>query len=145
MHTLKALILSLTICVLALPVLAEDVISDTTTATPQTTTVAYYFYGTNRCANCLKIEKYSHETIEQSFSDKLSAGELSWMMKNLDDEANAHFIDEYKLFTKSLVLVRYENGQQVKWKNCDKIWEYLNDEAAFKKYVETEVATFLGS
>ena len=67
------------------------------------------------------------------------------MMKNLDEDANAHFIDDYKLFTKSLVLVRYENGQQTKWKNCDKVWELLHDEAAFKKYVESEVASFLGS
>lgn len=122
---------------------AQDVAADTTA--PQVTNVAYYFYNTVRCPSCLKIEKYSHESIEQSFAEKITAGELSWMMKNLDDEANAHFIDDYKLFTKALVLVRYENGEQVKWKNCDKVWELLHDEAAFKKYVETEVAAFLGS
>jgi agmatine/peptidylarginine deiminase len=93
----------------------------------------------------LKIEKYSHEAIEAGFADQLASGNLSWMMKNLDEETNAHFIDDYKLFTKALVLVRYENGQQVKWKNCDKVWELLNDEAEFKKYVEAQVAEFLGS
>lgn len=126
------------------PTLAEENAADTT-QTPQVTNVAYYFYSTVRCANCLKIEKYSHEAIEQSFAENISAGELTWMMKNLDDEANEHFIEEFKLFTKALVLVRYEDGQQVKWKNCDKIWELLGDEAEFKKYVEAEVSVFLGS
>jgi len=129
----------------AAPLLAEETAVDSTAATPQVTNVAYYFYNTIRCASCLKIEKYSHEAIEHGFADKLAAGELSWMMKNLDEEANFHFVDDYKLFTKALILVRYENGQQVKWKNCDKVWELLNDEAAFKKYVESEVADFLGS
>lgn len=129
----------------AAPLLAEETAVDSTAAAPQVTNVAYYFYNTIRCASCLKIEKYSHEAIERGFADKLAAGELSWMMKNLDEEANFHFVDDYKLFTKALILVRYEDGKQVKWKNCDKVWELLNDEAAFKKYVETEVASFLGS
>lgn len=129
----------------AAPLLAEETAVDSTAAAPQVTNVAYYFYNTIRCASCLKIEKYSHEAIERGFADKLAAGELSWMMKNLDEEANFHFVDDYKLFTKALILVRYEDGKQVKWKNCDKVWELLNDEAAFKKYVESEVADFLGS
>lgn len=126
------------------PVMAEETASDSA-ATPQITNVAYYFYSTVRCASCMKIEKYSHEAIEAGFTDQLASGELSWMMKNIDEEANAHFIDDFKLFTKALVLVRYENGQQVKWKNCDKVWEFLGDEAEFKKYVEAQVAEFLGS
>ncbi|MBK6765233.1 MAG: hypothetical protein IPG71_02645 [bacterium] len=139
------LILSLIACCAA-PLFADEPVTDSTVAAqPQVTNVAYYFYNTIRCQSCMKIEKFSHEAIEHSFAEQLAAGKLSWMMKNLDDEENAHFIDDYKLFTKALILVRYENGQQVKWKNCDKVWELLNDEAAFKKYVEAEVTTFLGS
>lgn len=121
----------------------ETAVVDSTS--PQVTNVAYYFCSTYRCSNCMTLEKYSHEAIQTGFADKLTTGELTWMMKNLDEEENAHFVDDFKLFTKALVLVRYENGKQTKWKNCDKIWELLNDEAAFKKYVQTEVASFLGS
>ena len=140
---MRVLIISLLMAV-ALPVLAEETTPDSA-ATPQVTNVAYYFYNTIRCSNCLKIEKYSHEAIENGFSEQLASGELSWMIKNLDEEANEHFVDDFQLFTKALVLVRYENGKQVKWKNCDKVWDYLNDEAEFKKYVEAQVAEFLGS
>ena len=36
--------------------------------------VAYYFHGTRRCANCRKIEAYSHEAIEVGF-----VKELEWL------------------------------------------------------------------
>ena len=142
---IRVFILALLLSVFALPAFAEETVAVADSTSPQVTNVAYYFFNTVRCPSCLKIEKYSHEAIETGFADRITTGELSWMMKNLDEDANAHFIDDYKLFTKSLVLVRYENGQQTKWKNCDKVWELLNDEPAFKKYVETEVAAFLGS
>ncbi|MBK6910948.1 MAG: hypothetical protein IPH10_08480 [bacterium] len=143
---MKTLFTVLLLALFASPVLAEEaaVATPDSAQTPQITNVAYYFMNTVRCPSCQKIEKYSHEAIEAGFAPQLAAGQLAWMMKNLDEEANAHFIDEYKLFTKSLVLVRYENGTQIKWKNCDKVWELLGDEAAFKKYVTAEVASFLG-
>lgn len=125
------------------PSFGQEVAADSSASV--VTNVAYYFCSTYRCSNCLTLEKYSHEAIQSGFTDQLASGNLSWIIKNLDEEENAHFVDDYKLFTKALVLVRYENGQQVKWKNCDKIWELLGDEAAFKKYVQSEVAAFLGS
>jgi len=142
---MRVFMLALLLSLFSLPLSAEETVVVADSTAPQVTNVAYYFFNTARCPSCLKIEKYSHEAIEAGFAEKMTSGELSWMMKNLDEDANAHFIDDYKLFTKSLVLVRYENGQQTKWKNCDKVWELLHDEAAFKKYVESEVATFLGS
>lgn len=141
MRIISLTLLAVFLCLTRLS-LAEEPVAATETQ-PQVANVAYYFYSSIRCASCLKIEKYSHEAIEQAFADRLSNGELVWMMKNIDEEENAHFIDDYNLFTKALVLVRYQDGQQVKWKNCDKIWELLNNETAFKKYVETEVAAFL--
>lgn len=137
--------LALLLSVFSRPSFAEEASVAVDSTAPQVTNVAYYFCSTYRCSNCLTLEKYSHEAIQSGFTDQLASGTLSWMMKNLDEEENAHFVDDFKLFTKALVLVRYENGKQVKWKNCDKIWELLGDEAAFKKYVQTEVTAFLGS
>ncbi len=142
---IRVFMLALLLSVFASTTFAEESGAVADSTSPQVTNVAYYFFNTVRCPSCLKIEKYSHEAIEAGFADKIVSGELSWKMKNLDEDANLHFIDDYKLFTKSLVLVRYENGQQTKWKNCDKVWELLHDETAFKKYVQTEVASFLGS
>ena len=113
-------------------------------ATAAPVTIAYYFYNTVRCKSCLAIETMSHEVIEQEFADEIASGRLVWQMKNLDEEENEHFIEDYKLYTKSLVLVEFVNGEQTKWQNCTKVWELLNKEKKFKKYVREEVKTFLG-
>ena len=106
-------------------------------------TIAYYFYSTKRCGSCLKIENYSHESIENGFADALQDGRLEWQMVNTDFEENEHFVDDFQLYTKSLVLVEMQNGKQIRWKNCEKVWELLHDKDAFQSYVQNEVRTFL--
>ncbi len=105
--------------------------------------IAYYFYSTKRCATCLKIEKYSHESIENGFANALKDGRLEWRMVNTDFEENEHFIDDFQLYTKSLILVEMQNGKQIRWKNCEKVWELLHDKDAFQSYVQSEVRAFL--
>ena len=45
--------------------------------------------------------------------------------------------------TKSLVLVEYKDGKQVKWKNIEKVWQLLNNEEAFFNYVKAETEKYL--
>jgi hypothetical protein len=85
--------------------------------------VVYYFHGNQRCSNCLKIEAYTKEAI--------------------DSNANKHYRDDYQLYTKSVILSDLHNGKEVRWKNLDKVWEYLGDKAAFKNYIREEVAAYL--
>ncbi|SYZ74736.1 Redox-active disulfide protein 2 [Candidatus Zixiibacteriota bacterium] len=105
--------------------------------------IAYYFHGTRRCSNCIKIEKYTHEAIDSAFSDALKDGHLVWRVLNTDEDSNAHFVDDYQLYTKSVVLVDLHHGKQVRWKNLEKVWEHLDDESAFKQYIRDEAALFL--
>ena len=104
---------------------------------------AYYFHTTKRCASCYKIETYSKEAIDNGFADAISKGQIEWKMVNTDEPANKHFVEDYQLFTKSLVLVETKDGQQVRWKLCGKVWEYLNDKPKFMAYVQKEVGDYL--
>ena len=63
---------------------------------------------------------------------------------NTDEEENKHFMDDFQLYTKSLVVVEMKNGEQIRWKNCTKVWELLMDKKAFQDYVQNEVRGFLG-
>jgi hypothetical protein len=121
----------------------EVALASETTGTEQKV-VAYYFYTTQRCASCYKIETYSHEAIEKGFADAIKSGKLEWKMLNTDLPENKRFIEDYSLFTKSLVLVKEENGKQTSWKNCNKVWELLNNKEAFESYVQKEVRSYLG-
>jgi hypothetical protein len=105
--------------------------------------VTYYFHTTFRCVSCRKIEAYSREAIERGFPHELREGKLEWKVINVEEDGNSHFIDDYRLFTKSLILVRMKDGKQAEWKNLRKVWELLNNKEAFLRYVQEEVRTYL--
>jgi len=125
-----------------------EVVSDTTvsmqSSEPAEKIVVYYFHGTKRCATCKKLEAYSEEAIKGKFQKELEDGRLEFLPVNYDDEENKHFIDDYKLYTKALVVCEFKDGQQVAWKNLDKIWEKVNDKDEYLEYVQNEIAPYLG-
>ncbi len=106
--------------------------------------VVSYFHGTRRCTTCKKIEAYSQEAVETKFKKELESGQLRFLSIDFDEEENKHFVEDYKLYTKSLVVCGYEKGKQVEWKNLEKVWEYVYDKESFFKYVQNEVALYLG-
>jgi hypothetical protein len=105
--------------------------------------IAYYFHVTVRCTNCKATESYSKEVIHTRFAKELESGRLEWRLVNLQLPENRHFIQDYQLFTKSLVLVRTLNGQQKEFKVLNDTWELVGDKSAMQNYVEREVRGFL--
>ena len=105
--------------------------------------VAYYFHTTYRCVSCRKIEAYSKLAVETAFAGDLASGRLQWRTINIEDEGNEHFVEDYQLYTKSLILSDQRLGREVRWKNLTRVWELLGNEPAFVDYVQTETRAFL--
>ena len=105
--------------------------------------IAYYFHGNYRCASCTKIEKYSRDAISRYFDNEIKQGFLTFKTVNTDLSENKHFLQDYQLYTKSLVLIAVKNNKTLKWKNLDKTWQHLNNKDDFYKYVQTETKKFL--
>ena len=103
-----------------------------------------YFHGDIRCTTCKTIEKYSKETINSAFKDLKKNGRLKMTVINYDKKKNNHYKDKYGLYSQALIIMLYKDGKQIEWKNCPKVWEYVNNRAAFGKYVEKEVKSYLG-
>ena len=110
---------------------------------PKSKVVAYYFHGDFRCPTCYRLEQYSKEAIDANFKDVLSSGKLEFKAVNVDEKANRHFVNDYQLYTKSLVLSLVKNGKEIKSKNLTKIWEYVGNKQKFFEYVTSEVRDFL--
>ena len=49
---------------------------------------------------------------------------------------------DYQLFTKSLVLVRFDKGRQVEYKILNDTWELVGNKTAMQSYVEREVRDY---
>lgn len=108
-----------------------------------TTVVAFYFHGNKRCSTCRKLEAYSTEAITGGFAAELDSGELEWRVVNTDDKENAHFITDFELVTKSVVLAEYRDGEVVRFKNLKLVWQLVGDEEGFLRYVRDETRDFL--
>ncbi len=110
---------------------------------PPVRTIAYYFHGSVRCYTCNLMEKYSKEAIGTNFKDALANGVLEFRSVNVEDPGNEHFVDDYGLYTKSLILSMEKDGKEVKSKSLDKIWEYARNRQRFVDYVTGEIAGFM--
>ncbi|MGD0776998.1 MAG: nitrophenyl compound nitroreductase subunit ArsF family protein, partial [Candidatus Solibacter sp.] len=84
--------------------------------TADTKVIAYYFHVTARCTTCRAIESYSREVIEREFGADIAGNRLQYKLVNVQLLENRHFVKDYQLFTKSLVLVRFENGREAEHK-----------------------------
>ncbi len=107
--------------------------------------VAYYFHGNVRCVSCKKIEAYTDEAIHGAFASELDGGSLEWRVVNIDEPENKHFIEDYQLYTKSVILSDMADGKEVRWKNLDKVWKLLGDKDEFIAYIDNEVKGYLGA
>jgi len=105
--------------------------------------VAYYFHGNKRCSTCRKLEAYSEEAISGGFAAELESGEIQWRTVNTDESANAHFVTDFELVTKSLVLVEFRDGEIVRWQNLKLIWQLVREKDGFITYVREGTKEFL--
>jgi hypothetical protein len=107
--------------------------------------VVYYFHGTARCMTCRKFEQYTLEVLQDAFAEQLNDGRLQWQMVNVESPGNEHYVKDYQLYTKSIVIAKTEDGKQAGWKNLEKIWELVRRKPAFVQYIQDEVRNCLES
>lgn len=110
---------------------------------PPVTVFVTYFHTTARCASCLKIEDLTNATMTTRFAGPIAEKRIVWRLVNLDEPENAHYVKDYGLYTKSVVVTEVKEGREVSWKNLDQVWQLLGDPAGFQGYVEREVQAFL--
>jgi len=125
----------------ATPAAAEPAtVAPSATPTPSGQTLVYYFHGSYRCATCRRIEAYAHEAVTSAFASDLESRKLEWQAVNVDEPGNRHFIGDFGLYTRSLVLVDVKDAKR--FKVLERVWELVHDEPAFRRYVEQEIRAF---
>jgi hypothetical protein len=105
----------------------------------------YYFHGTRRCKTCLAIESNAKKALETGFSEEMTQEVITWEAIDTDQKENKHYQKRFDLMFSSLILVKLKDGQQVEWKNLQKVWELVWDKPAFEEYVQKEMKAYLES
>ncbi len=105
--------------------------------------VAYYFHATIRCVTCKMIEDLSRVAVISGFPNEIKNGRVEFRAVNVNEPGNAHYVKDYQLLTRSLVLVRFVGEKQEKWKTLERVWELVDKTEEFQKYVQEETKNFL--
>ncbi len=109
----------------------------------QSKTVVYYFHGNQRCRTCNKIEALTKKNIEEGFAAQLKDGSMEVRVLNVDQTENEHFVTDYELAVRSVVVSKMEGGKETNWRRLDKVWQLVHDEAAFAAYLREEISLLL--
>ena len=113
------------------------------TADVETKIVAYYFHGNARCKTCLTIEMYALEALETGFPEAIKEGRLEFLPVNLEVAENEHFIDDFQLAARTVVLERVVGGERKDYLNLTRVWELVRDKEAYVTYVQDEAEKFI--
>jgi hypothetical protein len=89
------------------------------------------------------MERYAREAIEEALAAEINAGLLEWRAVDYDEPANEHFLKEYGLTASALVVLSQGQAGATSWRNLDRIWDLVSDEASFKEYVVETVNAML--
>lgn len=129
------------------PVIQEDISQEDASQEPDAVLprqiIAYYFYGDQRCATCMKLETYTKEALKTYFKNELDTQLILWKTINVDQPENQHFITDFELSAKMVVLAELQNGTITRWKKLNDIWQLVGDKVAFIQYIQTETSCYL--
>lgn len=105
--------------------------------------IAYYFYTNKRCGPCTRIEKWAEEAVTTSFKDELASGKLQWRAVNVQQAENKHYIQDFQLYSKSVIIAEYQNGKPVRHENLKDVWKLYRDKPKYSDYVAKGIKTFM--
>jgi hypothetical protein len=116
---------------------------DAKVAAPAHKIVAMYFHGDVRCATCRKVEAYAKEAVETGFAEQLAAGLVEFRPVNVEREENRHFIQDYQLTNKSVVVADEVDGNVKRWVKLDNVWALVGNHDAYLVYVQDAVRAYV--
>lgn len=128
------------------PIVAEEVErehpgAESSSVHPQY--VAYYFHGNMRCPTCKKLEQYSQEGINSTQILERTGLNIPLKIVNVQIPENSHFIQDFELYSQSLVITEVKDDRISRWKNLDQIWMLVRDRDKYLQYVIDEICTFV--
>jgi len=105
--------------------------------------VVYCFHGKVRCPECETIESYGHEAVSQGFAEEIRAGKIEWRVLDYEDSQNLPLAKQYEVIAPTIVVVRLDGGNPVRWDNLSDVWGLIANKPEFLEFVRKNVRSFL--
>ncbi|OGS06933.1 MAG: hypothetical protein A2270_00665 [Elusimicrobia bacterium RIFOXYA12_FULL_51_18] len=107
------------------------------------TAVVYYFYTNTRCSSCKTIEAYTREAVEKHFTSDYKGWKVVFKGVNVEEEPDKHFVQDYWLNSKSVVVQKFSGEKALKHAKLEKVWQLLGDKDGFLNYIADETHKLL--
>ena len=104
-----------------------------------------YFISGTRCESCQKIEALTKETAEKDFAEALAGGKLVFRVIDTGEPGYQHFIKDYQLTSKTVILSHRKDGKETEWQDMAKVWDLLDDAPGFHAYLGEQIRKYLGT
>ena len=126
------------------PVLADGILPDGCLGNLNNDqVVVYYFHRKFRCQSCEVLESTLQDTMQVTYADHFGAGRLAMCIVNVDDLENRHYLEQFEIFSNSIVIVEKKNGAVSRYKNLESIWDISQDRDAITLLLQSEMGEFL--
>ncbi len=102
----------------------------------------FYFHGTARCFTCRTIEDYTAKAVAEHFGDELRSGDVVLRSVNVEIPENRHYIDDFQLSTRTVVIADVRADTVRNWESLDQIWNLVGDSLTFSDYIRDEIVAF---
>lgn len=101
------------------------------------------FHNKKRCFQCLQIEKYTREVLNEFFYNELTNEGIQFKTLTIDDADNISIIDHFGIFAATLVLMDLNKNERASSKVLMEVTALYRDENAFKAKLKIEIEQLL--
>lgn len=102
-------------------------------------TVLVLFHYSQRCDQCLAMEKYSRAVMRDDFPAMMQKKQILFRQVVMDLPENRSMIDRFELVTSTLVIIRFEEMHEDSIRVLDRSWALFNKEEEFKTMLREEL------
>jgi hypothetical protein len=107
-------------------------------------TLLVLFHYRQRCEQCLAMERYSREVLENDFPGMMQKKQIQFRQVVMDRPENRDLIDRFDLLTSSLVIINFDDMQEDSIRVLGRSWELYNNEIEFKRMLREDLHQMTG-
>lgn len=124
---------------------AKAVAGATADGLPMDGVVVYYFHGNKRCQTCNRMEALAILAIDEGFADRQQAGTVVFKPVNIETDATRHFITDFEMTNRCVVMVERKDGKDSGWRRLDEVWAKIGDDTEYKAYITENLSACLAN
>jgi len=108
-------------------------------------TAVVLFHYAKRCAQCLAMEKYTREVLNDKYQEMMENHQIFYRELEIDRPENRSLVEELGIFTSTIVIIRFGDQGDEGIRVLDRSWALYDDETGFKQMLTDALQQMIGT